>query len=85
LARWGYTPFPRNWVEILERVRRPDLFGEACRQLDLPDMEPDRHSFALFDGMVFNPDDPLGYLERLTIKRDFRVAEILLDTPTGIK
>ncbi len=79
LARWGYTPFPKNWVEILERVRRPDLFGEACRQLDLPDLEPDRHSFALFDAMVFNPDDPVGYLERLTIRKDFRVAEILLE------
>jgi nitrate/nitrite transport system ATP-binding protein len=79
LARWGYTSFPRNWVEILERVRRPDLFGEACRQLGLPDSEPDRHSFQLFDKMVFNPDDPVGYLDRFTICRDFRVEEILLD------
>jgi nitrate/nitrite transport system ATP-binding protein len=85
LARWGYTPFPRNWVEILERVRRPDLFGEACRQLDLPDIEPDRHSFALFDGLVFNPDDPLGYLERLSLKRDFRVSEILIDEPISLQ
>lgn len=79
LARWGYAPFPKNWVEVLERVRRPDLFGEACRQLGLPDIEPDRHSFALFDGMVFNPDDPLSYLERLNIKRDFQVREIPID------
>ena len=79
LARWGYAPFPRNWVEILERVRRPDLFGEACRELDLPDLEPDRHSFALFDGLVFDPDDPMGYLERLNIRRDYRVSEILID------
>jgi nitrate/nitrite transport system ATP-binding protein len=85
LARWGYTPFPRNWVEILERVRRPDLFGEACRQLDLPDIEPDRHSFALFDGLVFNPDDPLGYLERFSLKRDFRISEILLDQPISLQ
>ncbi len=76
LARWGYTPFPRNWVEIIERVRRPDLFGEACRQLGIPDLESDRTSFQLFDKMVFNPDDPIGYLERLTIHRDFKVSEI---------
>jgi len=82
LARWGYAPFPRNWVEILERVRRPDLFGEACRELDLPDIEPVRHSFALFDGLVFDPDDPVGYLERLNIRRDYRVAEILIDEAT---
>ncbi|PSF38779.1 bacitracin ABC transporter ATP-binding protein [Aphanothece hegewaldii CCALA 016] len=85
LARWGYAPFPRNWVEILERVRRPDLFGEACRELDLPDIEPDRHSFALFDGLIFDPDEPIKYLERLSIRRDYRVSEILLDEATAIK
>lgn len=76
LARWGYTPFPRNWVEIIDRVRRPDLFGEACRQLGIPDLESDRTSFQLFDKMVFNPDDPIGYLERFTIRRNFEVSEI---------
>lgn len=79
LARWGYTPFPRNWVEILERVRRPDLFGEACRQLGFSDVEPDRQSFQLFDKMVFNPDDPIGYIERFSIRRDYKVSEILID------
>jgi nitrate/nitrite transport system ATP-binding protein len=78
-ARWGIAPFPKNWVEVLERVRRPDLFSEACRQLGLPDMQPDRHKFKLFDGMVFNPDDPIGYLQRLNIHRDIRVEEISLD------
>ncbi len=79
LARWGYTPFPRNWVEILERVRRPDLYGEACRSLGWPDIEPDRQNFQLFDKMIFNPDDPVGYLKRLSICRDFKVSEILID------
>ncbi len=85
LARWGVTPFPKNWVEILERVRRVDLFGEAARQLGWPDMEPDRKPFALFDGVVFDPDDPLGYLDRLAIKGDVRVEEIILDAPVPSK
>ncbi|GBF81380.1 ABC transporter ATP-binding/substrate-binding protein [Aphanothece sacrum] len=84
LARWGYTPFPRNWVEILERVRRPDLYGEACRALGWPDIEPDRQNLQLFDKMVFNPDDPVGYLKRLSICRDFQISEILLDQPTKL-
>ena len=79
LARWGMTPFPKNWIEILERVRRVDLFGEAARQLGLPDSEPDRESFKLFDGMVFNPDDPIGYLKRLDIRHDIQIEEILID------
>ena len=78
LARWGYTPFPRNWIEILDRVRRPDLYSEACRQMDLPDLEPVRQNFTLFDGMVFNPDDPIGYIERFTIRRDYKVSEICI-------
>ncbi len=85
LARWGYTPFPRNWVEILERVRRPDIYGKACRELGLPDIEPDRSCFQLFDQMVFNPDDPVGYLERLSICRDFTVTEILLPNPESFE
>jgi len=84
LARWGYTPFPKNWVEILERVRRPDLFGEACRQLGWPDTESDRHNFALFDGMVFTPDDPIGYIQRFTIHRELKVSEILIDSVSSI-
>jgi nitrate/nitrite transport system ATP-binding protein len=81
LARWGMTPFPKNWVEVLERVRRVDLFGEAARQLGWPDIEPDRDPFALFDGVVFNPDDPLGYLQRLAITRPIAVQEILITEP----
>jgi len=78
LARWGYTPFPKNWIEVIERVRRPDLYGEACRQLNLPDLEPDRKSFALFDGMVFNPDDPIAYIERFSIQRELRIVDYAL-------
>jgi nitrate/nitrite transport system ATP-binding protein len=81
LARWGITPFPRNWLEIVERTRRIDLYGEAARQLGLPDNEPDRDPFALFDGIVFNPDDPISYLRNLSVKREIRVEEILIDAP----
>lgn len=82
LARWGIIPFPKNWIEILERVRRVDLYGEAARQLGLPDIEPDRKAFQLFDQMIFNPDDPTGYLRRFTIHRDIRVEEVFIDPVT---
>ncbi len=83
LARWGLTPFPKNWVEILERVRRVDLFGEAARDLGWPDIEPDRDPFALFDGVTFNPDDPIGYLEQLSIRRPLSVQEVLINEPVA--
>ncbi|KAM3090335.1 nitrate ABC transporter ATP-binding protein [Phormidesmis sp. 146-35] len=84
LARWNITPFPRNWIEISERSRRIDLYGEAARQLGLPDSEPDRDSFGLFDGVIFNPDDPLAYLNSLKIRREFTIKEISLDPAVSL-
>ena len=78
LARWGIVPFPRNWIEILDRVRRVDVFGEAARDLGYLDIEPDRGPIHFFDGTVFNPDDPISYLNSLKIKRDIRIEEVLI-------
>jgi nitrate/nitrite transport system ATP-binding protein len=80
LARWGITPFPRNWIEILDRTRLVDVFGAAARDLDLVDTEPDRGPIYHADGSVFNPDDPISYLNNLKIKREIRIEEILIDS-----
>ncbi len=80
LARWGLIPFPKNWVNILDRVRRIDLFGEAARELGLPDIGHDRGPIQMFDGTVFNPDNPLEYLNSLEIKRPIRVEEVDIDS-----
>ncbi len=84
LARWNITPFPKNWIEILERVRRVDIFLEAARQLGRVGIEPDRDSFQLFDGMVFDPDRPLDYISHQTIRRDFSVQEVNMDAPAAL-
>jgi len=79
LARWGIIPFPRNWIEVLDRVRRPEVFGRAARELGLPDTGRDRRPVRLPDGSVFNPDDPIQYLHNLSVKREIRIQEIQLD------
>jgi len=84
LARWGITPFPKNWVEILDRVRRMDIYGAAARSLSMPDVAPNRGPFALFDGTVFDPDDPLGYLGSLAIKQEIQIQEIDLDSSLAV-
>jgi bicarbonate transport system ATP-binding protein len=81
LARWGHTPFPRNWVEIMERVCRVSVFSTAARELGLLDVKYTTGSIAMFDGTTFTADDPIGYLNRLKIKRDFSIAEVVLDSP----
>jgi bicarbonate transport system ATP-binding protein len=81
LARWGDTPFPRNWVEIVERVCSVRVFSTAARELGL-DISYTRQPIQLFDGTPFNADDPIAYLNSLQIKRDVSVAEVILDSPT---
>lgn len=80
LARWGIIPFPKNWVNIVDRVRRIDLFGAAARDLGFSDIGHDRGPIRMFDGTVFNPDDPLEYLNNLEIKRPIRVEEVDIDS-----
>jgi bicarbonate transport system ATP-binding protein len=82
MARWGITPFPRNWVEILERVCRMSAFSTAARELGL-DVDYSRNAIELFDGIKFNAEDPIGYLNQLKIKRPISVAEIILDRHRG--
>jgi nitrate/nitrite transport system ATP-binding protein len=80
LARWGIIPFPKNWVNIVDRVRRIDLFGAAARDLGFSDIGHDRGPIRMFDGTVFDPDDPLEYLNSLEIKRPIRVEEVDIDS-----
>ncbi len=80
MARWGTVPFPRNWVEILERLCRIDVFSIAARELGL-DVSYSRGPIQLFDGTPFNADDPIGYLNRLPIKHDIYMADVVLNAP----
>ena len=80
MARWGDIPFPRNWMEILERVSRVSVFSTAARELGMLDMKYLRGPIQLFDGIKFDAEDPIAYLNSLAIKRDFSVAEVAIDS-----
>ncbi|MBD1836542.1 ABC transporter substrate-binding protein [Cyanobacteria bacterium FACHB-472] len=79
LARWGIIPFPKNWLDVTERVRRVDVYGQAARELGLTDIGRDREPIKMFDGTTFNPDDPLQYLNSVKIKRPTTIEEINID------
>jgi bicarbonate transport system ATP-binding protein len=81
MARWSDIPFPRNWVEILERVCRVGVFSTAAREIGVMDVKYQRGPIELFDGVKFDADDPIAYLNQLSIKQDFSVAEVVLDAP----
>jgi bicarbonate transport system ATP-binding protein len=80
MARWGEIPFPRNWMEILERVCRVSVFSTAARELGLTDIKYRREPIQLFDGVPFDAEDPIGYLNNLDLKRNITMAEISLDS-----
>jgi bicarbonate transport system ATP-binding protein len=80
LARWSEIPFPRNYVEILERVCSVGVYSTAARELGIEDVSYQRTAIELFDGIPFNADDPISYINGLSIHKDFSVAEI----PIGV-
>jgi bicarbonate transport system ATP-binding protein len=84
MARWGDIPFPRNWMEILERVCRVNVFSTAARELGLLDIKYHRGPIQLFDGCVFNADDPIAYLNSLDIKRNVSVAEVVINSRSPV-
>ncbi|MBW4559941.1 MAG: nitrate ABC transporter ATP-binding protein [Mojavia pulchra JT2-VF2] len=77
LARWGLVTFPKNWVEVIDRVCRTDVFGAAARDLGILDIGQD-NPIHLFDGKVFNPSNPIEYLNSLEIKRQIRIEEVFI-------
>ncbi len=77
MARWGDIPFPRNWVEMLERVCQVGVFSTAARELSI-DVSYQRQPIQLFDGVSFSSDDPVAYLNQLEIKHDIYMAEVAL-------
>jgi nitrate/nitrite transport system ATP-binding protein len=77
LARWGLVAFPKNWIEVIDRVCRPDIFGAAAREMGILDIGREE-PIQLFDGKVFNSSEPIEYLKSLEIKRQLRVEEALI-------
>jgi nitrate ABC transporter ATP-binding subunit len=85
MARWGDIPFPRNWVEILERVCQVGVFSTAAREVGMADLTSyTRRSIELFDHAPFSADDPIAYLNSLEIKHDIYMAEVELNSTRRI-
>lgn len=84
MARWGHIPFPRNWVEILERVARVGVFSTAARELGLGDIKYRRTPIILFDGIEFDAEDPISYLNSQIIKQNVTMAEVAVNHRSSV-
>jgi nitrate/nitrite transport system substrate-binding protein len=70
--RWGFFPNGIDYDKVIAGVNRADLWREAAKELGVPAAEipatDSRGKETFFDGVVFDPADPEGYLAKLTIK-----------------
>ncbi len=71
--RWGKFEPTTNIKALVDKVNREDLWREAAKALgvaaaDIPETAS-RGKETFFDGKVFDPENPAGYLKSLAIKR----------------
>jgi nitrate/nitrite transport system substrate-binding protein len=71
--RWGKYEAGYDTKALIGKVNREDLWKEAAKELgvaasDIP-ASTSRGKETLFDGKVFDPENPAAYLKSLSIKR----------------
>lgn len=71
--RWGYLPADTDTKALIKDVNREDLWREAAKAIGVKDADipksTSRGKETFFDGKVFDPADPAGYLKSLAITR----------------
>jgi len=68
--RWGYLPGDLDTAALVNQTNRSDLWIEAATELglDTSALGDSRGVETFFDGTTFDPADPEGYLDSLSIK-----------------
>jgi nitrate/nitrite transport system substrate-binding protein len=71
--RWGKYESGFDAKSIIGKVNREDMWREAAKSLsvaasDIPATKS-RGQEKMFDGKIFDPDNPAAYLKSLSIKR----------------
>ena len=71
--RWGKFERDYDAKALIQKVNREDLWRQAAKDLgvkaeDIPS-STSRGKETLFDGKVFDPENPSAYLKSLSIKR----------------
>jgi nitrate/nitrite transport system substrate-binding protein len=69
--RWGRLPATTNIKELVDKTNRSDLWSAAAKALGVANAPSgdSRGVETFFDGIKFDPADPIGYLKGLKIKR----------------
>lgn len=64
--RWGMVKSAPNYKQVVERVMRTDIYGEAMKELGVKVTATDMQPVKLSDG-VFDPKDPERYARSFSV------------------
>lgn len=70
--RWGYLKPDLDTKTLIDQVNREDIWREAAKGIGQEAAIPKSTSRGVetfFDGVKFDPEDPMGYLKGLKIKK----------------
>ncbi|MBD0334035.1 MAG: ABC transporter substrate-binding protein [Cyanobacteria bacterium Co-bin13] len=70
--RWGYFKPEEDITALVDQVNREDIWREAAKAIGQEAAIPastSRGVETFFDGVTFDPEDPMGYLKSLKIKK----------------
>ena len=76
--RWGYLPIDTNTQALIAKVNREDLWREAAIAISKASAIPETTSRGIetfFDGIQFNPSNPMAYLNSQPIKLDSQISQ----------
>jgi len=74
-VRWGFLPPDTltNAKTMIDKVNREDIWKEAAKELGIPAADipssTSRGVEEFFDGIKFDPENPMAYLKSLKIKK----------------
>ena len=73
MQRWGQIPNElqaADYKRIAEQVYLTKVYREAARDIGIPVPETDyKEETGFFDGLSFDPQDPIGYIKQFPIRR----------------
>ena len=66
--RWGLLKEHPNYLEVVKKVNNIELYKQAATAANVPIPKSDMRSSKLFDGKVWNGQDPKAYADSFKVK-----------------
>jgi nitrate/nitrite transport system substrate-binding protein len=71
--RWGMVKEPPDYLALVNRVHRPDLYREVAKEMGVEVPAEDFKQETLFDKVAFDPTKPEEYAQAFTVNNVVKV------------